>query len=166
MGNPKEIRRILELSKKPRSGKSAVSHLCSRHGRHSDGNELRSRHWHLPAHLHSQHGTIKLHRSLKQPPSHTGSSHRDQKVSQPTEIYLNEEYYYPNGYVVSVVPSKSAPRYLRLASRALAHQFIALLLRVSSLAMQTKAPGKNLLWVYPLPTTADGTTITVTVSPK
>lgn len=61
------------------------------------------------------------------------------KVSQPTEIYLNEEYYYANGYVVSVVPSQ---------------------------IVQAKSPGKNLVWVYALPTATDGATITITISPK
>jgi hypothetical protein len=32
--------------------------------------------------------------------------------------------------------------------------------------VQAKSPGKNLVWVYALPTATDGATITVTISPK
>jgi hypothetical protein len=30
----------------------------------------------------------------------------EQTITQPTEIYLNEAYYYPNGYIVTTSPSQ------------------------------------------------------------
>jgi hypothetical protein len=83
-------------------------------------------------------------------------------VSQPTEIYLNEEYYYTNGYLVSVVPSQSTTPLSNSVVRSEIHLFLF----VWRVVVQAKSPGKNLMWVYALPTATDGATITVTISPK
>jgi endoglycosylceramidase len=61
------------------------------------------------------------------------------KVTQPTEIYLNEDFYYPNGYTFTLTPSEFA---------------------------QAKSPGKNLLWVLVLPAAGEGAKVTVTIQPK
>eukprot|EP01102_Stenamoeba_stenopodia_P008003 TRINITY_DN2266_c0_g1_i1.p1 TRINITY_DN2266_c0_g1~~TRINITY_DN2266_c0_g1_i1.p1 ORF type:complete len:535 (-),score=83.50 TRINITY_DN2266_c0_g1_i1:97-1647(-) len=60
-------------------------------------------------------------------------------ITEPTEIYLNENWYYPNGYSVDLMPES---------------------------ALSWTSPSTNLVWVTPTPTTNSGVEVQVTITAK
>jgi len=60
-------------------------------------------------------------------------------ITMPTEIYLNEAWYYPNGYTVNVSPAN---------------------------ALTWTSPRRNLLYFKPTASAADGTRVLITINRK